>query len=227
MKQKLDEAEAENERLQGQLADYSLDVGVLKRQKADLTTERKLSEGRVKELLSEVRELRIRNEELEDDRVVAERRGARAGKKDMWDAFNSILLKVQDKFARKKEMVAAKVVVQEVQANMDLLDDLIAGTIVDLAAERANLEIKELPEALKELEDKAVSDFSIGKLDLPQLSEASVQPLQVNLDLVTQSAVDQLEGDVTLVATGGTQEEGPKEMEVEGVPQVAEKDQAT
>ncbi|KAL1200752.1 hypothetical protein V5N11_007539 [Cardamine amara subsp. amara] len=145
----------------------------------------------------------------------------------MWDAFNSILLKVQDKFARKKEMAAAKVVVQEVQANRDLLDDLIAGTIVDLAAERANLEIKELPEALKELEDKAVSDFSIGKLDLPQLSEASMQPLQVNLDLVTQPAVDQLEGDVTLVATGGTQEEGPKEMEVEGVPQVAEKDQAT
>ncbi|KAL1208853.1 hypothetical protein V5N11_010531 [Cardamine amara subsp. amara] len=157
----------------------------------------------------------------------------------MWDAFNFILLKVQDKFARKKEMDAAKIVVQEVQVNMDLLDDLISGTIVDLAAERANLENKELHEALKELEDKAVSDFSIGKLDLPQISEASVQPLQVNLDLVAQPAVDQLEGDVTLVATGGTQEveksgalpdvesEGPKEMEVKGVQQVAAKDQAT
>ncbi|KAL1194898.1 hypothetical protein V5N11_020022 [Cardamine amara subsp. amara] len=239
MKQKLDEAEAENTRLQGKLADYSLDMGILKRQKADLTMERQLSEGRVKELLSEVRELRIKNEELEADKAVAERRGARAGKKDMWDAFNSILLKVKDKFERKKEIASAKIAVQEIQANMDLLEDIIAGTVVDLAKERANLENNEMPEALKELNVKAVSDFSIGKLDLPQLSEVSVKPLQVDSDLMTQPAVDQFEGDITLAATGGTREveksgalpdvesEGPKGMEVEGVQQVAEKDQAT
>ncbi|KAL1188636.1 hypothetical protein V5N11_028666 [Cardamine amara subsp. amara] len=223
MKQKLDEAEAENTRLQGKLADYSLDMGILKRQKADLTMERQLSEGRVKELLSEVRDLRIKNDELEADKAVAERRGARVGKKDMWDAFNSILLKVKDKFERKKEMASAKIAVQEIQANVDLLEDIIAGTVVDLAKERADLENNEMPEALKELNVKAVSDFSISKLDLPQLSEVSVKPLQVDSDLITQPAVDQFEGDVILAATGGTREveksgalpdvesEGPKE----------------
>ncbi|KAL1217946.1 hypothetical protein V5N11_001837 [Cardamine amara subsp. amara] len=146
----------------------------------------------------------------------------------MWVAFNSILLKVKDKFERKKEMASAKIAVQEIQANVDLLEDIIAGTVVDLAKERADLENNEMPEALKELNVKAVSDFSIGKLDLPRLSEVSVKPLQVDSDLMTHPAVDQFKGDVILAATRGNREveksgalpdaesEGPKETRGRG-----------
>ncbi|KAG7552347.1 Ribonuclease H-like superfamily [Arabidopsis thaliana x Arabidopsis arenosa] len=60
---------------------------------------------------------------------------------------------------------------QEVQANIDLLEEIIRREISDLQAEKERLTNQELPKRKAKLEKKAVSDFSISKLALPQAKD--------------------------------------------------------
>ncbi|XP_013624859.1 PREDICTED: uncharacterized protein LOC106331050 [Brassica oleracea var. oleracea] len=96
----------------------------------------------------------------------------REGKKEVAEAYGKILVCVKEKFARKKDEVDALVYAQELQANADLLKDMLNNKIQSVEEEYNQL-VALLPEATTAYEKAQVSDFSVSKLPLPQISESS------------------------------------------------------
>ncbi|XP_056861867.1 uncharacterized protein LOC130509706 [Raphanus sativus] len=100
------------------------------------------------------------------------RLAVRRGKKEVAEAYNKILVIVKEKFSKKKDEVDLLVHAQDIQANTELLKDILDGEIKSAQDEYDHL-VAIMPEAVAAYEKAQVSDFSIGKLPLPQLSESS------------------------------------------------------
>uniref|UniRef100_A0A0D3AMD9 Transposase (putative) gypsy type domain-containing protein n=1 Tax=Brassica oleracea var. oleracea TaxID=109376 RepID=A0A0D3AMD9_BRAOL len=126
---------------------------------------RKIAEHQVRELIASSRDSQ-KNKEAEVKLAVRE------GKKEVAEAYGKILVCVKEKFARKKDEVSALVYAQELQANADLLKDMLNNKIQSVEEEYNQL-VALLPEVTTAYEKAQVSDFSVSKLPLPQISESS------------------------------------------------------
>ncbi|XP_056848909.1 uncharacterized protein LOC108820261 [Raphanus sativus] len=78
----------------------------------------------------------------------------------------------EKKFSKKKDEVDLLVYAQELQANTELLKDMLDNEIKSAEDEYTRL-VAMMPEAVAAYEKAQVSDFSISKLPRPQLSESS------------------------------------------------------
>ncbi|XP_056862338.1 uncharacterized protein At3g60930, chloroplastic-like [Raphanus sativus] len=100
------------------------------------------------------------------------RLAVRKGKKEVAEAYNKILTSVKEKFVKKKEETDALIYAQELQANTELLKDLLSKEIENAEEEYHRLMIL-IPDAGVAYEKAQVSDFSVSKLPIPQFSESS------------------------------------------------------
>ncbi|XP_056857664.1 uncharacterized protein At3g60930, chloroplastic-like [Raphanus sativus] len=150
---------------QGKIESQTVDIQVKSRKIAELESARKIAEYQVNELIASSQDSQ-KNIEAEVKLVV------RRGKKEVADAYNKILASVKEKFAKKKDEVELHIYAQELQANTDLLKDMMENEIQN-AEDEYNRLMTLMPEAAAAYEKAQVSDFSISKLPLPQLSESS------------------------------------------------------
>ena len=90
-------------------------------------------------------------------------------KKIMVDSYLEVLVSLKEKWERKKAPTDCEARLREFVANIDLLKDIMNNNLLALD-ELLRLRAKEV-ELGSEVDVMATSDFSIGKLDLPQISE--------------------------------------------------------
>ncbi|XP_056856286.1 uncharacterized protein LOC108837832 isoform X2 [Raphanus sativus] len=154
---------------QGTIESQLIDLQVKNRKIGDLDASQKIAEYQVKELIASSQSIQ-KNKEAEVKLAV------RRGKREVADAYNKVLVAVKEKFSKKKDEVDLLVHAQEVQANTQLLKDMLDGEIKSAEDEYARL-VAMMPEAIAAYEKAQVSDFSISKLPLPQLSE-SLAPIE-------------------------------------------------
>ena len=111
--------------------------------------------------------------EVERDRDIL--RASRIARHDINQRYREILGSLKDKWTSKKKEVSAEIQLQEVTANIDLLNELKDGGLT------VDAELARLKEVERDCEDlvtsDAVLDWSISELDLPQISEDSVDQI--------------------------------------------------
>ncbi|XP_056850845.1 uncharacterized protein LOC130500138 [Raphanus sativus] len=103
-------------------------VQVKGRKIAELECARKVAEYQVKELITSSQDNQ-KNKEAEVKLAV------RRGKREVADAYNKILASVKEKFAKKKDEVELQIYAQELQANTDLLKDMLENEIQNAEGE--------------------------------------------------------------------------------------------
>ena len=90
-------------------------------------------------------------------------------KKALADSYLDVLISLKEKWEKKKAAADWEARLKEVMANIDLQKEIMNNNLL-ASDELLRLRAKEV-ELGSELDVMAVSDFSIGKLDLPQISE--------------------------------------------------------
>lgn len=113
---------------------------------------------------------RIVDLELERDRDI--RRASRAARCDVVQRYSEILSRLKVKWVSKEKETFTRIHLQEVVANIDLLNELGEG---DLDMEKELTRLKEMEKYCESLVAlAATSDWSPSGLDLPQVFEDSV-----------------------------------------------------
>lgn len=97
------------------------------------------------------------------------RRATYDAKKIMADSYLEVLVSLKEKWERKKAATDCEARLREVVANIDLLKEIMDNNLLALDG-WLRLRAEEI-ELGSEVDVMATSDFSIGKLDLPQISE--------------------------------------------------------
>ncbi|XP_018460663.1 uncharacterized protein LOC108831644 [Raphanus sativus] len=158
------ELQAEVERLgskadiqQGKIESQAIDIQVKGRKIAELDSARKIAEYQVRELITSSQD-NLRNKEVEVKLAV------RRGKREVAEAYNKILASVKEKFSKKKDEVDLQIYAQELQANTELLKDMLNNEIKS-AEEEYNRLMALMPEAAAAYEKVQVSDFSITPVE--------------------------------------------------------------
>ncbi|KAF2570596.1 hypothetical protein F2Q70_00003628 [Brassica cretica] len=96
-------------------------------------------------------------------------RATREAKKTMVDSYLDVLVSLKEKWEKKKAATDCEARLWEVVANIDLLKEIMSNNLL-ASDELLRLRAKEI-ELGSEVDVMATSDFSVGKLDLPQISE--------------------------------------------------------
>ena len=97
------------------------------------------------------------------------RRATHEAKKTMADSYLDVLVTLKEKWEKKKAASDCEAPLREVVANIDLLKEIMSNNLL-ASDELLRLRAKEI-ELGSEVDVMATSDFSVGKLDLPQISE--------------------------------------------------------
>ncbi|KAF3513738.1 hypothetical protein F2Q69_00008771 [Brassica cretica] len=97
------------------------------------------------------------------------RRATYEAKKALADIYLDVLVSLVEKCEKKKAATDCEARLREVMANIDLLKEIMNNNLL-ASDELLRLRTKEV-ELESELDVMAVSDFSVGKLDLSQISE--------------------------------------------------------
>jgi len=84
-------------------------------------------------------------------------------------AYSKLLAGVKEKWVAKKEYTVLEVQAAEVETNLALIDQ-ITKVAIDLTVEKPRLQA-ELDDLEARCKSKEVSDFTLSKLDLPQVSD--------------------------------------------------------
>ncbi|KAF2543442.1 hypothetical protein F2Q68_00031847 [Brassica cretica] len=87
----------------------------------------------------------------------------------MADSYLDVLVSLKEKWEKKKAATDCEARLREVVANIDLLKEIMNNNLL-ASDELLRLRAKEV-ELGFEVDVMATSDFSVGKLDLPQISE--------------------------------------------------------
>ena len=87
----------------------------------------------------------------------------------MADSYLEMMVSLKEKWGKKKAATDSETRLREVVANIDLLKEIMNNNLV-ASDELSRLQAKEA-ELGSEVDVMATSDFSIEKLDLPQISE--------------------------------------------------------
>ena len=90
-------------------------------------------------------------------------------KKALADIYLDVLIYLKEKWEKKKVAADCEARLKEVMAKIDLLKEIMNNNLL-ASDELLRLQSKDV-ELGSELDVMAVSDFSVGKLDLPQISE--------------------------------------------------------
>ena len=90
-------------------------------------------------------------------------------KKALADSYLDVLVSLKEKWEKKKSATDCEARLREVMANIYLLKEIMNNNIL-ASDELLRLRTKEV-ELVSELDVMVISDFSVGKLDLPQISE--------------------------------------------------------
>nr|VDD55587.1 unnamed protein product [Brassica oleracea] len=90
-------------------------------------------------------------------------------KKALADSYLDVLVYLKEKWEKKKAATDCEARLKEVMANIDLQKEIMNNNLL-ASDELLRLRKKEV-EFGSELDVMAISDFSVGKLDLPQISE--------------------------------------------------------
>jgi len=94
-------------------------------------------------------------------------------------AYSKLLAGIKEKWVAKKEYTVLEGQAAEVESNLALIDQ-ITKVAIDLTVEKPRLQA-EMDELEARCKSKEVSDFTLSKLDLPQVSEISVvRPMDVD-----------------------------------------------
>ncbi|XP_056846110.1 uncharacterized protein At3g60930, chloroplastic-like [Raphanus sativus] len=131
-KMELDQARVQVSELQGEverlgskadiqqrkIESQAIDIQVKGRKIAELDSARKIAEYQVRELITSSQDNQ-RNKEAEVKLAV------RRGKREVADAYNKVLASVKEKFSTKKYEVDLQIYAQELQANTELLKDML------------------------------------------------------------------------------------------------------
>ncbi|KAF3504147.1 hypothetical protein F2Q69_00041374 [Brassica cretica] len=113
---------------------------------------------------------RIAAVEVKRDRDI--RRASCIACRDIAAKYREFLESLKDRWESKKKKVSAEILLQEVTANIDLLAELKDG---GLAVDAELARLKGMEGYCKDLvASTAVPDWSISKLDLPRVSDDSV-----------------------------------------------------
>ncbi|KAL0690210.1 hypothetical protein Bca4012_089888 [Brassica carinata] len=91
------------------------------------------------------------------------------GNQTMADSYQDVLVSLKEKWEKKKAATDFEARLREVVANIDLLKEIMNKNLLALD-ELLRLRAKEV-ELGSEVDVMATSEFSVGKLDLPQISE--------------------------------------------------------
>ena len=97
------------------------------------------------------------------------RRATYEAKKILADSYLDVLISLKEKWVRKKVTADCEARLREVMVNIDLLKEIMNNDLLT-SDESLRLRAKEV-ELGAELDVMVVSDFSVGKLDLPQISK--------------------------------------------------------
>ena len=97
------------------------------------------------------------------------RRATDYAKKALADSYLDVLVSLKEKWGKKKAATDCEARLREVMANIDPLKEIMNNNLL-ASDELLRLRMKEV-ELGSKLDVMAVSDFSVGKLDLPQISE--------------------------------------------------------
>ena len=97
------------------------------------------------------------------------RRATYDTKKARADSYLDVLVSLKEKWEKKKAATDCEARLREVMANIDLLKEIMNNNLL-ASDELLRLRTKEV-ELGSEFDVMAVLDFSVGKLDLPQISE--------------------------------------------------------
>lgn len=79
---------------------------------------------------------------------------------------------IKEKFIKKKAQRDLKIEVQEIQANIMLIEDILTKEVTDMEKELEDLKNK-IPHKLRAYIASVVSNFTIQNLDFPQIFKAS------------------------------------------------------
>ncbi|KAF2551941.1 hypothetical protein F2Q68_00033896 [Brassica cretica] len=90
-------------------------------------------------------------------------------KKVLADSYLDVLVSLKEKWEKKKAVTDCEARLREVMANIGLLKEIMNNNLL-ASDELLRLRTKEV-ELGSELDVMAILDFSVGKLDLPQISE--------------------------------------------------------
>ncbi|KAF3569964.1 hypothetical protein F2Q69_00060452 [Brassica cretica] len=132
---------------------------------------------------------RIAALEVEKDRDI--RHSSHVACRDIATRYREILESLKDKWMSKKKEVSAEIQLQEVIANIDLLKEVKDGGLT-VDAELARL--KEMEGDCEDLvASAAVPDWSISELDLPQVSDDSVDQVggSINAECIRSGDVSE------------------------------------
>ncbi|KAG2288251.1 hypothetical protein Bca52824_047855 [Brassica carinata] len=97
------------------------------------------------------------------------RRATYDAKKALADSYLDVLVSLKEKKEKKKAATDCEACLREVMVNIDLLKEIMNNNLLT-SDELLRLRTKEV-ELGSELDVMAISDFSVGKLDLPQILE--------------------------------------------------------
>ncbi|KAF3559131.1 hypothetical protein F2Q69_00013255 [Brassica cretica] len=97
------------------------------------------------------------------------RRATYDAKKALVDSYLDVLVSLKEKWEKKKAATDCEARLRKLMANIDLLKEIMNNNLL-ASDELLRLRTKEV-ELRSELDVMVVSDFSVGKLDLPQISE--------------------------------------------------------
>lgn len=138
-KNKVTELEAEVNRLKGVITNQDVKLKVIKRQKTDMELELRMMK---KEHESLIVELRVENSALASrvkDNDIEILQAMREGKKEVIAFYNMVLGQIKEKFTKMKAQGDLKFEIQEIQANIVLLRDILAKEVTDLEKELEDL----------------------------------------------------------------------------------------
>ena len=108
-----------------------------------------------------------------------EKKAVHDAKVELAAAYSKLLAGIKEKWVAKKEYTVLEGQTAEVESNLALIDQITKAAI-DLTVERPRLQA-ELDDLEARCKSKEVSDFTLSKLDLPQVSEISVvRPMDVD-----------------------------------------------
>ena len=134
---------------------------------------------------NQIHRLNEKNDELsnrvQDLTLIAQgaKKAVHDAKVDLAASYSQLLSVIKEKWVAEKEFTVLESQADEVESNLTLIDQ-IAKTVVDLTVERPRLQA-ELDDLEVRCATKEVSDFTLSKLDIPQVSEMSVvRPMDVN-----------------------------------------------
>uniref|UniRef100_A0A1J3EYN8 Uncharacterized protein n=1 Tax=Noccaea caerulescens TaxID=107243 RepID=A0A1J3EYN8_NOCCA len=145
-----------------------------------------------------IRQLQEANKSFAHSRERAIRDASRISYHRTVSKYKKLLTGVQECWSKKDKSVTAEIALMEASANLELIKDVMAGnSTLENELPKWEQKHKEFENVFDAIE---FSDFSLGKLDMPQLSEDSVF---MEVDRMTQvpAGIDQFGSNVGAITT--------------------------